>query len=155
MKQWKPVKGFENYQISTEGEVKNESGKALTPWISNSGYLQLHLFCDGKKRKAYVHRLVADTFIENTHGCKEVNHKDGNKTNNCVSNLEWCTRAENLHHCYYTLFKHVTAVKCVETGVVYPSIHEAARQTGSSRRGIGLCCDGKQKKANRLHWKYA
>lgn len=155
MKEWKKVKGFEQYSVSNEGEVMNPKGNIMKAFFAGSGYLQIALWRDGKKKKFYVHRLVAEAFIENSHGYKEVNHKDGNKENNAVSNLEWCTRAENLNHSYYALNNHVKAVKCFETGVVYPSIHEAARKTGIHRNGISMCCDGRQQKAGKLHWGYA
>lgn len=155
MTEWKRIEGFDSYQISTEGEIKNKNGELLKPFIVGKGYLQVHLFQSGVRTKLYIHRLVAEAFVENAFGCKEVNHKDGNKKNNSASNLEWVTRAKNLQHSCYALGNHVKAVKCIETGVVYPSIHEAARQTGASRNGISMCCTGKQQKAQKLHWRYA
>lgn len=155
MKEWKKVKGFERYSVSNEGEVMNPKGSIMKAFFAGSGYLQVALWRDGEKKKFYVHRLVAEAFVENSHGCKEINHKDGNKENNAASNLEWCTRTENLNHSYYTLNNHVKGVRCFETGVVYPSIHEAARQTGIARNGISMCCDGRQRKAGKLHWGYA
>lgn len=155
MKEWKKIKGHERYSISSEGEVMNPQGEIMKPFLAGAGYLQVSLWKDCKRKKFYIHRLVAEAFCENPYGYKEVNHKDGNKENNCIENLEWCTRAENLNHSYYTLQNHVKAVKCVDTGAVYPSIHEAARQTGAPRHGISMCCDGKQKKAGKLHWGYA
>lgn len=155
MKEWKSIKGYERYSISNEGEVMNPQGEIMKPFFAGSGYLQVTLWDNSKRKKFYVHRLVAEAFIENICGCKEVNHKDGNKENNSALNLEWCTRAENLIHSCYTLQNHVKAVKCFDTGVVYSSIHEASRQTGISRNGISMCCDGRQQKAGRLHWGYA
>lgn len=155
MEQWKKVEGFERYCVNSKGEVLNTQGKVLKPFCSGAGYLQVTLWNDSRKKKFYVHRLVADAFVDNPCGYKEINHIDGNKKNNPAANLEWCSRKENLLHSYYTLCNHVKAVKCLETGVVYPSIHEAARQTGVSRNGISMCCDGRQQKAGKLHWGYA
>lgn len=155
MKEWKVVKGFEKYHVNCKGEVLSPQGKILKPFIGGAGYLQVTLWNNCQKKKFYVHRLVADAFVDNPCGYKEINHKDGNKKNNSATNLEWCSRKENLLHSYYTLCNRVKAVKCLETGVVYPSIHEAARQTGVPRNGISMCCDGRQQKAGKLHWGYA
>lgn len=155
MKEWKRIKGFEHYQISNEGEVMNQDGKVLKPFRVGAGYLQVCLYRGDEKTKRYIHRLVAEAFCENPNLHKEVNHKDGNKQNNRADNLEWCSRTENLLHSYYTLNNHVKAVRCIETGIVYPSIRAATRLTGASRDGITLCCEGKQKTANKMHWRYA
>lgn len=155
MKEWKVVDGFNNYRISNHGEVMNEKGKILKPFIVGRGYECIHLFRDDTRTKKYIHRLVAEAFLEKDSMKNEVNHKDGNKTNNHVDNLEWCTKAENINHSYYTLKNRVKSVKCVETGIVYPSIKEAARQTGLKHTAISMCCDGRQKKTHGLHWGYA
>lgn len=155
MKEWKRINGYERYSISSDGEVMNPQGKIMKPFFSGTGYLQVSLWKDCKRKKFYVHRLVAEAFCKNPCGYKEVNHKDGNKEHNCIENLEWCTRAENLIHSCYALQNHVKAVKCFDTGVIYPSIHDASRQTGISRDGISMCCDGRQQTAGRLHWGYA
>lgn len=153
MTEWKIIRGFENYQVSSDGEVKNSEGKILKPFKAGSGYLQVHLFKDEKRHKKYVHRLVPEAFLLDKAG-NEVNHIDGDKHNNSVSNLEWCSRKHNLIHSYYVLKNHVKAVKCIETGIEFPSINEAARQTGFNHTSISMCCDGRQKKTHGLHWGY-
>ena len=157
MKEWKKINGFENYKISNDGEVMNGEGKFLKPFKTNSGYLQIHLFKDGKRHKEYIHRLVAEYFVIRPRSImfNEVNHIDGNKKNNSANNLEWVTRSENLNHSYYVLENRVKAVKCIETGVVYPSIKEASRQTGLNHTSISMCCDGRQKKTHGTHWEFA
>lgn len=154
MKDWKEINGFENYKISNEGEVMNEEGKIMKPFKTNSGYLQIHLFNDGKRHKKYIHRLVAEYFVLRPRNpfFNEVNHIDGNKKNNSASNLEWCSRSENLNHSYYVLKNRTKSVKCIETGVVYPSINEASRQTGFNHTAISMCCNGRQKKTHGTHW---
>lgn len=154
MKEWKRIKGFEHYQISNEGEVRNEDGKILKPFKTSSGYLQVHLFKDKKRTKKYIHRLVAESFVPNIRKLNEVNHLNGDKTDNCSWNLEWCTRKENLIHSCYTLKNHVKPVKCIETGLVYRSIKEAARATGIHHTSISMCCDGRQKKTHGTHWEF-
>lgn len=155
MKEWKPVRGYEHYQISNDGEVMNPEGRILKPFMAGAGYLSIGLFSDTTKTKRYIHRMVAEAFCRNPNGHKEVNHKDGNKHNNHADNLEWCSRTDNLLHSCYALNQHVKAVQCIETGVVYPAIKIAACLTGTSPHGISMCCEGKQKRSNKLHWRYA
>lgn len=97
----------ESYQISDKGRVFSKRrldgnriiyGKELHPTITQDGYLKIGLTKDGETKKFYLHRLVAQHFIENPQNLPQVNHKDGNKFNNDVSNLEWCTRKQNQEH---------------------------------------------------------
>lgn len=112
---WKDIKDYENlYQVSNLGRVRSLShlasngikdilykGRILKPFLDGrKNYLQVCLSKNNHKRKYLVHRLVAETFIENKYNKAEVNHKDGNKQNNCVDNLEWVTSKENKNHAY-------------------------------------------------------
>jgi HNH endonuclease/NUMOD1 domain/NUMOD4 motif len=94
------VRGYEKYTISLDGKVFN-SKKELKLGTYN-GYFGLTLVQGGKKRTLYVHRLMAQTFLENPNNHRYVNHKDGNKKNNNLRNLEWCTQSENSQHAYDT-----------------------------------------------------
>lgn len=98
MEQWEFVHDFENYLISTLGNVKTVNGKPKKIVYDNKGYGRVELWKNNKGRKFRVHRLVAETFIPNPLGKEQVNHIDGNKKNNCVSNLEWVTPKENIRH---------------------------------------------------------
>ena len=109
MEIWKDIQGFEGlYQISSYGNVKSLSRKAgtaflrekfLTKKMTKDGYEFVCLSKDSKQYTFRVHRLVATTFIVGDSGLT-VNHKDGNKLNNHVENLEWCDRSEQLKHAY-------------------------------------------------------
>lgn len=95
----KEIFGYENYLISDNGEVFNikNINKPLKTRINKSGYKYLNLSKNGIVTTKLIHRLVAETFIEN-HKENIVNHKDGNKLNNCIDNLEFCTSAYNMQH---------------------------------------------------------
>ena len=88
---------IDDYEITTEGQVINKNnGHVLKPQPNGKGYLRVSI---GGKLK-FVHRLVAEKYIPNPNNYKQVNHKDGNKLNNSVDNLEWVTKSENIQHSY-------------------------------------------------------
>lgn len=106
MENWKPIDGYPNYEVSDMGRVRSlprrdslnryKEGKILKPCFdSRHHYLHVMLFKEGKSKPQNVHRLVALAFLPNPHNYKEVNHKDEDKTNNRVDNLEWCTHQYN------------------------------------------------------------
>lgn len=100
MECWKSIKKYNDlYEISDEGRVKSlRTGRILCGKINSSGYLQYVFSVNGVEKKFYAHRLVAEAFIPNDEHLTEVNHIDGNKLNNNVSNLEWCSRRKNYEH---------------------------------------------------------
>ena len=101
MQEWKDVAGYEGvYQVSSFGNVRSRTKsrlyfRKLRPSFLGKGYLGVTLYKNGKRKKRYVHRLVAETFIPNPLNLSDVNHKDRVKTNNTISNLEWKTSQEN------------------------------------------------------------
>ena len=149
-------------KVSNKGNVvsyKRGVGYPLKVWHSNSGYQQVGA---GYPRSAtYVHRLVADTWMPNPNHYKEVNHINGDKDDNRVENLEWTTRSENLRHAFRTGLKtHTgghkgTPIRIVETGEVYESLHECARQIGGHQSAISRCLAGKQSTHLGYHFEYA
>ena len=117
---WKDIKGYEGcYQVSNLGRIKsldrmtnNQYGEYFMKGrilknsiIKDKGYCRVSLNNGNGKISTRVHRLVAEAFIPNPENKPEVNHKDGNKLNNCVSNLEWCTNKENIEHSIRTGLK--------------------------------------------------
>lgn len=93
------VKGFEEYQIDTNGVVYSKKNKPLKYSINYKGYCIINFLVNGKRIGFTIHTLVARQFIPNDNPLKtQVNHKDGDKTNNCVDNLEWVTPKENMEH---------------------------------------------------------
>ncbi len=103
---WKPVAGNYKgwpYEVSDMGRVRRVGGRVLNPSYSHDGYLHLGFRMDGKRKCARVHRLVAFSFIDDSPASGlEVNHKDGDKTNNIPGNLEWVTAKENQQHAFET-----------------------------------------------------
>lgn len=101
MEIFKDIPGYEDqYRITSWGRVFNAtSQRFLYPYITKKGYLRVDLYGpDGKRKHFKVHRLVANAFIPNPDGKPQVNHKDGNKQNNSITNLEWVTDEENKAH---------------------------------------------------------
>lgn len=111
--EWRPIEGYEGlYEVSNTGQVRSldmyvksrygnyrlHKGKVLSPAKDTNGYLTVLLSCNGKHKSIRVHRLVAQTFILNPDNLSEVNHKDEDKTNNSVENLEWCDRKYNINY---------------------------------------------------------
>ena len=172
---WKDIKGYEGlYQISNMGRVKRLAGKGckqeriLKAKKDNSGYLLVHLYKDGKSKYYLVHRLVAQAFLENQDNLPEVNHKDEDKQNNCMENLEYCSRSYNMTYNGRAKkvaekninnsrkSKPVIGINKVSGLILeFSSINEASRQTSISLGGICECCKGKRKSIKGYYWLYA
>lgn len=155
---WKDIANFPNYQISNYGNVKiKTTNKIKKIRVNKNGYCDLKLHSEGKYKMFLLHRLVAQTFLPNPLGYNEINHKDGNKLNNNVDNLEWCSRSENVKHAYKKgLFLnqkehlnklHKLASKKVKQKTlddveikIWDSIAQIERTLGYSHCVIGNCC---------------
>lgn len=93
---WKDIEGYPRYRVSNKGNVwSDKQNKMLKPYPTNEGYLRVSLSHKSKKRAHYIHRLVMQAFEANPDNLPEVNHIDEVKENNCLDNLEWCTRDYN------------------------------------------------------------
>ena len=163
---WKDIPNYENiYQVSNLGNIK-KIWKAKTtickPSFDSNGYKQIVL-TKNKKRKSYkVHKLVALTFLSNFNNYEQINHKDENKTNNCVNNLEWCTRLYNINYGTrnYRCTKHrlhkvkQINVKTNKIVKIYNSLQEAEMETKIKYQNISSCCRNKQNTAGGYIWKY-
>jgi hypothetical protein len=96
---WKPVEGWPLHSVSNTGLIK-KGEKILTPSFRENGYKYIGLHYLGKRKKFYIHRLVAMAFIPNPDNHPQVNHIDYNKVNNHAANLEWCTHQYNAIHSF-------------------------------------------------------
>lgn len=108
---WVDLKEDPRYEVSNLGNVRNKkTGRILKPNLNRpGGYQRVNI----QGRHKYVHRLVADSFFDGDHDKLDVNHIDGDKTNNALPNLEWCTRKENLRHAFINGLKYPTVLKVV------------------------------------------
>lgn len=158
---WKPVKNFEGlYEISDKGDVYSLiTGKILKHSIKRTGYHQVTLSKAGRLTYKGVHNLVAESFIPNPEGKKQINHKDGNKSNNSVGNLEWCTSQENIIHAIYTLGERKIRVKQFSKDghlvKIWDSIVEAGIGTGIKPQHIWRNAQGLRKSTGGFVFKYA
>lgn len=170
---WKPIRGYEGfYEVSSLGNVRSlkratTNGKVLKQGRRPNEYLKVTLCKNNNHKTRAVHRLVAEAFIPNPNNLPEVNHKDGNKRNNSVENLEWVTREENVWHSMEVglrkpIFNNPLRSKAVKQysldGIllhIYPSTGEAERQTGIRHGNIVKCCNRQTPTAGGYKWEYA
>lgn len=173
---WKDIKGFEGkYMVSNLGRVKslermkwNGRGYQKVPEKIKKthkdiwGYLYVTLSKEGINKHYKIHRLVCEAFISNPHNLPVINHKDENKENNCMENLEWCSYSYNLT--YNGRAKKVGKKLSIPVYginkvsgliVIFSSSHEASRQLGINQGHIIECCQGKRKSEGGFYWFYA
>lgn len=158
--EWKEVAGYPNFEISNMGRLKNKvTGRISTGNLNDSGYMRCILYDkDGSRKYTKIHRLVAQAFIPNPDNLPEVNHIDGDKTNNKVTNLEWVSHKRNMEHLYETKeVKHIKAqpVLCVETNKIFPSVRKAAEAVGVNKQRVCDAIHIPNRTAAGYHWKYA
>ena len=165
---WKDVKDYEgHYQVSDKGRVRSlKFGKEriLKPRRDGWGYLQVNFCKNGEQKKFKVHRLVAQTFILNPNNLTEVNHRDEDKTNNKVENLEWCSSKYNSNYGTRTQrqSEKMTNGKLSKPVLQYTldgeflkewkSTHDVERNLGYAHTNISACCLGKYKYAYGFVW---
>lgn len=167
---FKAVVGWEGlYEVNEEGIIKstprNGNGykaRVLSQNKDSDGYLVCKMRNGSKVRTTKVHRAVAQAFLQNPENKPQVNHKDGDKTNNHVSNLEWVTPSENILHakrmgfqieCPNRVRVEQRSLDNSKTIAVYPSLKEAEKQTGIGWTGISAVIRGLRKNAGGYFWR--
>lgn len=188
---WKDIPNYEGYyQASNLGKIRSlnrkvncgitsnkqvlRKGKVLCAHPNLRKYLTVVLSINNKQKTFTVHRLIAKTFIPNPNNYPQINHIDGNKNNNCVNNLEWCTSKQNIKHSWdnklsktyihpkgkltkysATLCKKVDQFDLQNNFIkTFKSISEASRIMNCSVSNIKDCCHKKQKTAKGFIWKF-
>lgn len=171
---WLPVKGYEGlYEVSSFGRVRsigkggsgNSKMRIMSPRVTTKGYLSVQLWNNGIGKNHKIHRIVAEAFIPNWFDDTQVNHRDENKHNNHIDNLEWCSSKYNSN--YGTRNERITekmtngklskpVLQFTKTGEFvreWPSSQEVGRN-GFDNSTIRKCCNGKRKSHNGFVWKY-
>lgn len=147
---WKDIEGYEGlYAVNEKGEVWSYYKQGLKAQrLNQSGYLIVQLYKNNKSTFYTVHRLVANAFLPNPNNFPVINHKDENKMNNNVENLEWCSVEYNVR---YTCNK---LVRCIETGQIFNSLKEAAASV--NRKSSTMCSHlkGYTQHCGGYHWQY-
>lgn len=154
---WKIIEGFPNYRVSDEGIVQHVASIKPLRHQSKRGYATVNLYNNGFMKTCTVHSLVAKAFIPNPNNLPEINHKDENRMNPTVKNLEWCTSSHNKRYSAHNKGTKVFSVDEKGCKVFYVSINEASRQTGVPTSSICRCCQklAYHKSAKGLIWGYA
>ena len=156
----KEIVDYENYLIYDDGNVFNtNTNKMLSGSIGQNGYKYYRLSKNNKKKIFYAHRLVAEAFLENKDNLPVVNHKDGNKLNNSVDNLEWCTAKENDIHARNTGLKlQNKPIKAInidtEYSICFESLSECARYFSTNKGTIHRVLSGKRNKYKNFQFIY-
>ena len=153
--EWKDITHFDGFQVSNDGRVRNKHGRILKGSVNNNGYQMVHLRTKDKNKLCTVHRLVAEAFISNPDNLPQINHKDENKANNSVENLEWCTGKYNVN--YGTRNERAGKIRgymvyCVELNKTFNSMVEAEKETGAKQ--IAKACRGIYSHSGGYHWKF-
>lgn len=161
MELWKDIKGYEGlYQVSNLGRVKRD-GKLLNLNTNTYGYKHITLSKCNVQKTVLVHKLVAMAFIDNPLGMPQINHKDGNKNNNSVSNLEWVTQGINNRHAIQTNLRRARKIQLVDgegnVSKVFNNRMEINEYLGRDvcQDLITRCCNGQRKTAYGYVWRYA
>ena len=164
---WIDVKGFEGlYKVNEKGDVvtnynrNGKKGHTLKASVDKDGYSYVKLYKDGKYSHKRINRLVAEAFIPNPENKPCVNHKDCDRSNDSVDNLEWCTAKENVQHSVKlgrykgNNYRKVGLINDFGIIVPFESIHEAERMTNVPAPNIYKCCVGQRKSAGGFKWTF-
>ena len=164
---WRDISGYEGYyQVSNFGRVRRVGKALIKPQNNGNGYLTVGLSKNGRVKKAFIHRLVAQAFVDNPNGCNVVNHLDEDRTNNKADNLEWTTLTDNFK--YGSAQRRARAnwnasreshinnrrvlIRCVELDRVFCGIVDAKQALNIKGYNISSCIHGRRKRAYGYHW---
>ena len=156
---FKQIKGHNSaYLVGNDGTIFNQKTKKFLKTVKNErGYLHVTL-CYGEKRDYLVHRLVAQAFLENPNDLPEMNHKDEDKENNHVDNLEWCTKQYNTTYGERTKSRNTPVIQRDKDGALvkcWDSMKDAGEALNLKYQGISRVCRHKRKTCGGFVWEYA
>ena len=165
MEEWRSIKDHPDYRISTEGRFQSKKRgdwRDMKVSPDGCGYMQAFMSENGQRYTRKIHKLMQDVFFESDPGRPEINHKNGNKRDNRLVNLEQCSRLENMRHaCDTKLFVRPDnsgvpkkRIMIRETGQIYESINECARAINGSQGNISECLLGRRNKHLGYHFDY-
>lgn len=165
---WKEVVGFSQYCVSSKGRVFSKyRNRLIKPIVRKDGYVFLTLNKKGKQYNKFLHRLVAEAFILNLSNYKQVNHKDEDKTNNCVENLEWCNSKYNMNYGKKAKQRIQNTIEKTRKEVFayyadtkekigfFKSEKEAGKALNVPFKAISAVCNGKKKRYKNYFFKFA
>lgn len=167
---WKDIPNYEgHYQASNLGRIRSikKEIKILKEINRNDGYLFVNLSKNGKSKPIKIHKIIAYTFLKNNNNYTDINHKDGNKQNNCVNNLEFCNRSHNIKEAYRlklrkpnktNIGKRKKVLQKDKDGKpikIWDSIKEASIKLNIKDSNISQVCKSKRNYAGNYIWEYA
>lgn len=146
----KPHPTFSDYLVYPDGRIFSTKTNRFMKTYLNNGYEHISLSINGKQTNQKVHRLVAETFIPNPNNLPHVNHKDKDRQNNCIDNLEWITQLDNNKHSHcIKIYQYDLQNNLIN---VFESMTEASQKTGVSISSISNVCNGKRRTAGGYKW---
>lgn len=160
--EWKQVLEHPNYEVNSKGEIRHKIRKhILKPRSNKGGYMYVNFKINGKNTNFAVHRIVANAFLPNPNGYTEVNHKDYDKTNNCIENLEWVSSSINKKHAFLKQENRDSRAKGVNQFSkdgkfikTFSSVTEAAKEMNCCVSAISNCCLGRTKTSQGFRWSF-
>lgn len=160
--EWRTTVECNNYEVNRKGEIRHKKRqKILSPRKNSGGYGYVCFIIDGQRKNFAIHRIVANAFIPNPNGYTEVNHKDFNRLNNCVENLEWVSSSQNKHHAYTEIKNHIVRGKRVNQYDLngnflktFNTVSDAAKEVGCVVSAISNCCLGRTKTSMGFQWRF-
>lgn len=163
MEEWRDAVGYEGlYEVSNYGKVRRiDTGAELRGNINSYGYRVVRLTRDRQAKDFKMHQLVAMAFIPNNYGARTINHKDGDKENNFVENLEWCTPRQNARHAVDVLGISTKSRPVMQVSAdgelmaVWANAYKASSTLGIAHMMISACCKGTAATAGNFVWRYA
>lgn len=169
------VRSIDRYIVCKDGKAKHRKGHVLTGTKNSMGYLRVQIWRNGRKQRCFVHRLVAEAFVDNPNSLPVVNHKDFNPLNNRANNLEWCTERQNYDYSYNrgrykrtdawksnlqdtlvnVMGKPVIGTRVSDGAELHFQSVNATRTVGFQPSCVSNCCQGKRASHKGYAWRFA